>query len=405
VSLASEKSDAAERSKRNMSYGEVRDFLAKHTKLVELCDDKGARVAVAPEWQGRVMTSTCGGLEGLSFGFVNRELIASGKTDPHINGCGAEDRFWLSPEGGPYSLWFKPGVKQTLADWYTPKAIDTAAWNVVSKPGDSVLRMAMRMKFQNASATDFDLDATRDVRLLGAEDLRELLGESAAALMAQSGVKTVAYESINAITNRGADLSKEKGLVSIWVLGMMNSGPKTVVVVPYKPGGESELGPVVQSDYFGTVPAARLKVAPEAVLFSGDSEYRSKIGISQRRARNVLGSIDFESGVLTLVHFNMPEDPSKHDYMNNKWEVPQARPYRGDVVNSYNDGPNESGNRFGAFYEIETLSPARELKTGESLAHRSRTIHIQADAETLQKLAKEILGVDLQSVRAAMLAQ
>ena len=74
-----------------------------------MTDDAGARVAIAPEWQGRVMTSTCAGLEGPSFGFVNRDFIEAGKTDPHFNNYGAEDRLWLSPEGGQFSLLFKPG--------------------------------------------------------------------------------------------------------------------------------------------------------------------------------------------------------------------------------------------------------------------------------------------------------
>ena len=47
-----------------MSYGEDREFLAKHTKVVELTNEDGARVAVTPDWQGRVMTSTCDGPNG-----------------------------------------------------------------------------------------------------------------------------------------------------------------------------------------------------------------------------------------------------------------------------------------------------------------------------------------------------
>jgi hypothetical protein len=81
--------------------------------------------------------------------------------------------------------------------------------------------------------------------------------------------------------------------------------------------------------------------------------------------------------------------------------VPQAQPYVGDVANAYNDGPNELGKQLGAFYEIESVSPALVLKTGESLTHCHRTVHIQADAETLAKLAKEVLGVDLDAVRRA----
>ena len=126
---------------------------------------------------------------------------------------------------------------------------------------------------------------------------------------------------------------------------------------------------MVKSDYFGAVPADRLKVTPEAVLFRADAKFRSKIGVPQKRAKNVLGSIDFKNNVLTLVSFNMPADPTKELYMNNAWELPQPKPYVGDVVNSYNDGPNDLGKQFGEFYEIESLSPAKELKTGESLTH------------------------------------
>jgi hypothetical protein len=391
---------AADKQGGPMSYGETRDFLARHTKLIELTNAAGARVAVAPQWQGRVMTSTCDGLEGLSFGFVNRDFIEAGKPDSHFSNFGGEERLWLCPEGGQFSLWFKPGAKQVMANWFTPPALDAGAWKVVSRPNDPVVRMAVRMKFQNASATTFELNATRDVRLLGADDFRELFGASAAAILASPGVKMVGYETANQITNRGPAFSKEKGLVSIWILGMMNAGPRSVVLVPYKSGSEAQLGPAVKSDYFGAVPPDRLKVAPEAVLFRADGKFRSKIGISQGRARNVLGSIDFQAGVLTLVHFTMPDDPAKHDYLNNMWEAPQARPYTGDVANAYNDGPNELGKQLGAFYEIESVSPALELKTGESLAHRHRTIHIQADTETLRKLAQETLGVDLEAVSA-----
>jgi hypothetical protein len=57
----------------------------------------------------------------------------------------------------------------------------------------------------------------------------------------------------------------------------------------------------------------------------------------------------------------------------------------------------------GAFYEIESLSPAKPLARGQSLVHSHRTIHVQADGPTLAKLAKELLGVDLETVRQAML--
>jgi hypothetical protein len=82
--------------------------------------------------------------------------------------------------------------------------------------------------------------------------------------------------------------------------------------------------------------------------------------------------------------------------------VPQAQPYVGDVVNSYNDGPSETGEQMGAFYEIESLSPALALKPGESLVHKQRTVHIQCDAAALARLAKATLGVEAATVRQAM---
>ena len=160
----------------------------------------------------------------------------------------------------------------------------------------------------------------------------------------------------------------------------------------------------MKSDYFGAIPPERLKILPEAILLRADAKWRSKIGTSQQRARNVLGSIDFGAGVLTIVEFSMPDDPAKKLYMNNMWELPQAHPYRGDVANSYNDGPTEPGKPgMGNFYEIESLSLAAPLKQNEILEHHHRTLHIQAELPVLAGLAKEILGVDLEAVRQAML--
>src|SRR4051812_39065090 len=54
------------------------DFLKQHTPIVLLSDPDGqAQVAIAPAYQGRVMTSTAAGQSGQSFGWINRELISS----------------------------------------------------------------------------------------------------------------------------------------------------------------------------------------------------------------------------------------------------------------------------------------------------------------------------------------
>jgi len=384
-------------------YRSVKNFLDLHTEVVELASEDGGRVAVCPQWQGRVMTSTCGGPDWPSFGFVNRPFIEAESSDPRFNNYGGEERMWLSPEGGQFSLWFAPGAEQTMENWYTPPALNEGAWEVGSLPHEPDCMMTTTMQLANASGTQFQLDVARDVRLLYLEDFREWFGDAAAKHAGHRAVKMIGYETANQVLNQGPPLGDETGLVSIWILGMLRAGPQTVVIVPYKPGDESDVGPAIRSDYFGQVPADRLKVLPEVALFRADGGYRAKIGTSQARARNVLGSIDFAAGVLTIVRFSMPEDPTQQKYMNNLWGGPHEDPYAGDVANAYNDGPNPAGEQLGAFYEIESLSPALPLDTGQTLVHRHRTIHLSGELARLDKIAREVLGVDLETVNREML--
>jgi hypothetical protein len=243
--------------------------------------------------------------------------------------------------------------------------------------------------------------------LIAPTQIGEMLGNEVPGLLLASDskprvVRSVGFSSENKITNTGPAMTKEGGLVSIWTLGQFAPGPQTVILIPYVAGDEAQLGPVVTSDYFGAVPADRLKILPSAVLFKGDGGHRSKIGISPRRARPVMGSIDFAAGVLTVVHFTLPADAAQQLYLNNAWVLPQPEPYRGDAANSYNDGPAVPGAKtLGGFYELETLSPAVPLATGDSLTHVHSTFHFQAADAELAKLAKVIFGIDLEEVRAA----
>ncbi len=91
------------------TYGYDLNFLKEHKKPLEL-QNGDARVLISPEYQGRVMTSSANGENGLSFGWINYDLIASGEIKNHINAVGGEERFWLGPEGGQFSIYFKPGT-------------------------------------------------------------------------------------------------------------------------------------------------------------------------------------------------------------------------------------------------------------------------------------------------------
>ena len=80
-----------------MTFPEDVAFLQKHVEVITLGQGEGQpQVAIVPAYQERVMTSTVGGDETPSHGWINYDLIASGKLGPHINAFGGEDRFGLA---------------------------------------------------------------------------------------------------------------------------------------------------------------------------------------------------------------------------------------------------------------------------------------------------------------------
>jgi len=373
-------------------------FLKRHTPVVVLADGRsGARVAVCPDLQGRVMTSSARAETGPGFGWINRQAVAAGAHDPHINAYGGEDRFWLGPEGGQFGLFFRAGEPFDLAHWHTPAAIDAEAYPVTTRGTDSV-SFQKRMALTNRAGTRFDLELLRTVRLLRAAQALSDLGVDGAPRL-----DVVAFESENRITNAGAEpWRKDTGLVSIWILGMFQPSPETTVVIPFQAGPESPRGPVVNDAYFGKVPPDRLVIRDRVLFFRGDGQHRSKIGLSPARAESVLGSYDPGQGVLTVVQFDRPA--AARDYVNSMWEL-QRDPYAGDVVNSYNDGPPAPGVKpLGPFYELETSSPAAALAPGRALVHRHRTIHLVGAPADLDAVARKVLGVGLDEVKAAFAA-
>jgi hypothetical protein len=155
----------------------------------------------------------------------------------------------------------------------------------------------------------------------------------------------------------------------------------------------------VNDAYFGHIPPDRLVVREGVLFFRGDGTARGKIGIPRQRALPIAGSWDAANRVLTLVQFTLPEDAT--DYVSSLWEI-QREPYRGDVTNSYNDGPPAPGAPpLGPFYEIESSSPAAALAPGERLTHVHRTVHLQGDPSALDAIARAALGVGIAEIAAA----
>jgi hypothetical protein len=372
---------------RKGSFGYDLAFLKKNEQVILLgTSSHSARVLIVPDYQGRIMTSTAGGDEGNSYGWINYDLVQSDSLLSHFNPFGGEDRIWIGPEGGQYSVFFKKGSPFDFENWQTPSVIDTQPFDLVSS--DSVQATFKKSALlTNYSGFTFTFDIGRQILLWNDEDILREFG------IAVKNLQAVAFESKNSIRNTGPEIWKKKtGLISLWVLGMFTPSDKTTIVLPYSPSADYKKK--ITDNYFGEIPPDRLVMSNERLFLKADGRYRGKVGIAPSIAKDIIGSYDAEKHILTLVKFDLDKNA---DYVNSKWEL-QKEPYRGDAVNSYNDGPLASGGQLGPFYELESSSPAKELKPGETLTHRHITLHLEGDETRLNEIAMKTLGVSLKDI-------
>jgi hypothetical protein len=373
------------------TYGYDRQFIEKYHTVVELKNGDAALVIV-PDFQGRVMTSTCEGDAGAGFGWINHDLIASGKTVEHINVFGGEEHFWIGPEGGQFSIYFAKGKDFVFENWFVPASIDIEPFQVIDK-NETAVTFSKDMHLVNYSGTPFNLNINRKVSLLTTEQVMANLS------VEDKSLAVVAYESANIMKNNGdKEWTKESGLLSIWMLSMFNPSPDVTIVIPVKEGSVSELGTIVNDDYFGKISSDRLKVKDNTVFFKSDGKSRGKIGIPPLRATRFMGSYDAHSKVLTILECELPEGTT--DFVNSAWKL-QDNPFGGDAFNSYNDGPLEDGSQLGPFYELESSSPALALKPGAAYTHTQRIYHIKGDEKSLNKVSEKILNVSLSMIEGA----
>lgn len=363
---------------------EVEFFRAHGLNPIVLGNDEGARLVTLAEYQGRVMTSTMSGDAGPGCGWINHALIAAGKRTPHINAYGGEDRFWLGPEGGQFSLYFPPGAPFDFDHWQVPAAEDTDVWKLDSS-GRTEAAFSTEFSIRNWSGFEKMIRMERVIRLLDCAGISADLGVS----FDKSRVAAVGYVTENRVTNIGHEAwTRENGALSIWMLGMFNPSPRTVIVIPFRTDAP---GAIVKDDYFGRIPADRLRIdsGSSRILFSADGNWRSKLGLTNRRATGVLGSYDAENRILTVVRYSPGAAGS--EYVNAAWEL-QQRPFEGDTVNAYNDGPLADGSRMGPFYELESSSPAGFPAPGGSFLHTHATFHFAGEPEELDRIAGVLLN-------------
>ena len=374
------------------SFGYDLAFLSqKDAGLIVLSgnDDK-AQVIISPKYQAKVFTSTANGLSGISFGFVNYSVFEAEVADEHMNGYGGENRFWLGPEGGKYSVYFVPGAEQVFDNWHTPKPIDIEPWEVVSSGAKNVV-IKKEMQVTNYLGSRFHLNVDRKIALIEPAEANRLLGISA-----NPALNMVAYQTENTITNlNDYEWTTETGTICIWILDMFNPAPDAVTVIPFNEGDEAQMGKTVTSDYFGEIPADRLCIQGDVIYLKTDGKFRSKLGLNGKRAKTVAGNYDPNSKRLTITTFDIEKDAI---YLNQEWN-PAKDPLTGDALNAYNDGPLADGSIMGPFLELESVSPAAFLKPAQSLAHRHTVFHFSGEEKDLNPIAEKWLGVSVSGIK------
>lgn len=373
------------------TFGYDLNYLSEKDKLVLLTsENEMVQVIISPGYQGKVFTSTAEGPEGQSLGYLNYEALDSDEINEHMNGYGGENRFWLGPEGGRFSVYFKPGTEQIYDNWYTPKPIDIEKWSVVSFNKSSV-SLKKEMEVMNYLGTEFRLRVDRKITLLEPAQISSML-----QVPLNNRINTVAYTTENKIINlNDFKWTEETGTICVWMLDMYDTAPNSLTIVPFNTGTEKELGVIATTDYFGEIPADRLKIKDGLLFLKTDGNYRSKLGMNRLRTKSIAGNYDPDAKRLTVSTFSVHENGI---YLNQEWD-PTKNPLQGDALNAYNDGPLEDGSIMGPFLELESASPGAFIGPNESLIHHHNVFHFVGEESDLTILTEALFGISIRELK------
>lgn len=325
-----------------MSYHDALNYLVKKTSIVELYDQLGGRVAVCPEWNGRVLTSTCDGLDGNSFGYVNVQAIDA----EDFENFGGEDLWTISP-------------------------IDLSFTVESIKENKTVLQRTLRMADANGKSVEFHL--SRSISLLSRPKIGTAFGDAVADSLKQEDVSVVAFRSENTIQ------SQEKVSVASRQRSMSNACPHTFIVVPTPPENFMPKPLPIDIDYLGGSPHGRIRHISGALLIRADGHGRCQATIPFSAVPPVFGAVELRSGTLTLWTFDVPEKSEEED-----------------VIRIYNHGqPRTGGSDWSTYYEINNFSVVRELLPGNALSYCQCTLHLNAGNDILGGLVGQIFDVSL----------
>jgi len=365
------------------------NFLKDHDSSLVVLETGRSKIIVSPKYQGKVFTSTADGDSGMSFGWVHYKAFSE-PADPHINAYGGENRVWIGPEGGKFSVFFKKDSKMVFDNWKTPAAFDTEPWTITAKTNTSVSLLKDHVELENYAGTQLSFGVIRNIKMLDKEQIKAAVG-----LDSDYGAQMVGYSTENILVNNGDQAWTEKtGMPCLWILDMFNPSDNATIIIPYR---DSAANPAT-TDYFGEIPADRITYKYSRVFFKADGKSRGKLGIHPARAMNVAGSYDADKKILTITIFDVDNNAK---YLNQEWRTDKPA-FSGDAVNAYNDGPLATGGQLGPFYEIESVAPAAFLKPHSSMTHHHSVFHFTGDEKSLDTIAQRTLGITLDQIKTAL---
>jgi hypothetical protein len=276
-----------------------------------------------------------------------------------------------------------------FAQWKTPAAFDTEPWKVIER-ADTAVQLLKNMRLLNYAGTTLQLQVQRYVRILSPAQIESLL-----SVPHMDSVHMVGYFTINGLRNTGnVPWTDTTGMPCLWLLDMFNPSPSTKIIIPFHSESGDTSKPAT-TDYFGEIPADRIKFRDSVIWFTADGKSRGKLGVHPARAKKMIGSYDAANKVLTITGYEV--DGSAR-YLNQEWNTVKP-PFSGDAVNAYNDGPLADGSQMGPFYELESVSPAGFLKPGQFLFHNHAVFHITGSEAALDKISRAVLGVSIEQVK------
>lgn len=364
------------------NFGVDYDMLLNYIDPI-LLSDGDRNILISSEYQGRVLTSTSRGFDGMSYGWFNKKMILSGQADKNKSKLGGEGRIWFGPDLGENAVFVTFDSITGNEIIKAPKDLDTLPFYIMGR-SDKAITLGNRMHIENVKGFHFNIDVKRKIELL----LEDKVAKSF-ELPQTKDFSYVAYKTSTQMTNIGTqEWSKKTGLISLWDLGCYHPTPKTTVIIPLQGTAQKA------SIYFTELDSTRMKIENNVLFYRADANYLNKIGTLPEITLPFFGSYSPELNLLTIVKFSFNDENLV--YVNSN-PANTGDQYKGDVINVFNDGNWRGEGPFGPFYELESSSPVKELKIGESIGHFQEVYHFQGPLTELNKISIQIFGVELET--------